>query len=41
VREAARPIQTAAVPRVAESGSRETMRRGHLRVLTHDDSLPN
>ena len=37
VREAARPIQTAAVPQT-ESGSRETMRRGHLRVLMHDDS---
>jgi hypothetical protein len=38
VREAARPIQAAAVQQVTESGSRETMRRGHLRVLTHDDS---
>ena len=41
VREAARPIQRAAAPPMTESGSRETMRRGHLRVLTHDDSLPN
>jgi Protein of unknown function (DUF3499) len=38
VREAARPIQAATARPVAESGSRETMRRGHLRVLMHDDS---
>ena len=38
VREAARPVPAATVAPVAEHGSRETMRRGHLRVLTHDDS---
>lgn len=38
VREAARPIQAATAPPVTERGSRETMRRGHLRVLTLDDS---
>jgi len=38
VREAARPLPAAAAPVVTEPGSRETMRRGHLRVLTHDDS---
>jgi hypothetical protein len=38
VREAARPVPAAAVPPPAEHGSRETFRRGHLRVLTHDDS---
>jgi hypothetical protein len=36
VREAARPLP-AAEPQVAEYGSRETARRGHLRVLTHDE----
>ncbi len=41
VREAARPIQATTAPPVTEHGSRETMRRGHLRVLTHDDSPPS
>jgi Protein of unknown function (DUF3499) len=36
VREAARPVPAAAVAPTAEAGSRETMRRGHLRVLTDD-----
>jgi Protein of unknown function (DUF3499) len=36
VREAARPVPAAAAPPMAEAGSRETMRRGHLRVLTDD-----
>jgi hypothetical protein len=36
VREAARPIPAAAPP-AAEQGMRETSRRGHLRVLTHDE----
>jgi hypothetical protein len=38
VREAARPAPAPAPPPVAEHGSRETARRGHLRVLTHDDT---
>ena len=38
VREAARPLPARSAPVAAEHGSRETMRRGHLRVLTHDDS---
>jgi hypothetical protein len=37
VREAARPVPAAAAPAVTEYGSRETFRRGHLRVLTHDE----
>jgi hypothetical protein len=37
VREAARPVPAAEPPR-AEHGSRETLRRGHLRVLTHDEA---
>ena len=37
VREAARPSAPAAAP-ADESGSRETFRRGHLRMLTVDDS---
>ena len=37
VREAARPVPAAAAPGL-EAGSRETFRRGHLRVLTHDES---
>jgi hypothetical protein len=36
VREAARPVPAAAPP-AAEAGMRETFRRGHLRVLTHDE----
>ena len=36
VREAARPVPAA--PPTAEAGSRETFRRGHLRVLTHDEA---
>jgi hypothetical protein len=38
VREAARPVPPPAAPPTVERGSRETGRRGHLRVLTHDDS---
>jgi hypothetical protein len=38
VREAARPVPAAAAPAVTEHGSRETFRRGHLRVLTHDEA---
>ena len=38
VREAARPLPVASAEPATEHGSRETMRRGHLRVLTHDDS---
>lgn len=37
VREAARPIQAPLAPAPTEHGSRETFRRGHLRVLTHDE----
>ena len=37
VREAARPVPAAAPP-AAEEGMRETFRRGHLRVLTHDEA---
>ena len=37
VREAARPVPAAAAP-VLENGVRETFRRGHLRMLTHDES---
>ena len=38
VREAARPLPAVGAAPATEHGSRETMRRGHLRVLTHDDS---
>jgi len=38
VREAARPVPAASAPPAAERGSRETLRRGHLRVLTHDEA---
>ena len=38
VREAARPLPQAAVAPASERGSRETARRGHLRMLTHDDA---
>ena len=38
VREAARPVQAPSAPPASERGSRETGRRGHLRVLTHDDA---
>jgi hypothetical protein len=39
VREAARPVPPASLDLVAESGSREVGRRGHLRVLRSvDDS---
>jgi hypothetical protein len=37
VREAARPVPPPPPP-AYEQGTRETTRRGHLRVLTHDDS---
>jgi hypothetical protein len=37
VREAARPVPAATAPPATEHGSRETLRRGHLRVLTHDE----
>ena len=37
VREAARPAPSPVRP-AAEDGVRETSRRGHLRVLTHDES---
>jgi hypothetical protein len=40
VREAARPLPAPVAP-AAEGGVRETSRRGHLRVLTHDDGLPH
>ena len=36
VREAARPLPLPTPP-ATEHGSRETSRRGHLRVLTHDE----
>lgn len=39
VREAARPAPAAPAPS-DESGSRETARRGHLRVLAPEDSRP-
>jgi hypothetical protein len=39
VREAARPVPAAARP-AAESGSRETARRGHLRMLAPEDPGP-
>jgi hypothetical protein len=39
VREAARPM-TAAAPPADESGSRETIRRGHLRILAPEDPAP-
>ena len=38
VREAARPASRPAPAPEAERGTRETGRRGHLRVLTHDDT---
>ena len=40
VREAARPVAPVAPP-ADESGSRETIRRGHLRMLHSDDSAPD
>ena len=40
VREAARPVIPAA-PSADESGSRETIRRGHLRILAADDPEPD
>lgn len=40
VREAARPAAPVAPP-ADESGSRETIRRGHLRMLSVDDSAPD
>jgi hypothetical protein len=40
VREAARPVRPAAPP-ADESGSHETFRRGHLRILTADDPMPD
>ena len=39
VREAARPL-TPAAPPADEAGSRETIRRGHLRMLTSEDPTP-
>ena len=39
VREAGRPVTPAAAP-ADESGSRETIRRGHLRMLTPEDPAP-
>jgi hypothetical protein len=36
VREAARPVPVSVAP-AAETGSRETARRGHLRVLASED----
>src|SRR3954453_23062062 len=39
VGEAARPAPVPAAPPATEHGSRETSRRGHLRVLTHDESV--
>ena len=39
VREAARPVRPSA-PSADEGGSRETIRRGHLRILAADDSAP-
>lgn len=38
VREAARPVVRPVAPPAGEQGSRETGRRGHLRMLTHDDA---
>ncbi len=40
VREAARPVEPAPAPSL-EQGSRETARRGHLRMLTVEDSRPD
>jgi hypothetical protein len=40
VREAARPAPAVEPPPTTEHGSRETYRRGHLRVLTHDEPPP-
>ena len=40
VREAGRPVMPAG-PTADESGSRETIRRGHLRILQADDPLPD
>ena len=40
VREAARPV-TPAAPPADESGYNETIRRGHLRILTQDDPAPD
>lgn len=40
VREAARPVRISQAP-AGEAGSRETFRRGHLRVLTHDEPAPH
>ena len=40
VREAARPAPVTELPPTTERGSRETFRRGHLRVLTHDEPPP-
>lgn len=40
VREAAR-VEAPVVPPADESGSRETIRRGHLRMLAVDDSTPD
>jgi hypothetical protein len=39
VREAARPVPNAASP-AREAGSRETARRGHLRMLEPEDARP-
>jgi Protein of unknown function (DUF3499) len=40
VREAARPVTPAGTP-TDERGSHETFRRGHLRILSADDSAPD
>jgi len=40
VREAGRPVTPAAAP-ADESGSHETIRRGHLRILAPSDSEPD
>jgi hypothetical protein len=39
VREAARPVAAPVAAPTTEYGSRETGRRGHLRVLTHDEAI--
>ena len=40
VREAARPVPAATAARPPSTARRETFRRGHLRVLTHDEAPP-
>jgi len=41
VREAGRPLTPPAAPPADEGGSRETIRRGHLRILTADEPTPD